>query len=160
MGLLSNLRARLGTIGIDPNVSIPPKLTPSLPRGPAIKLPKIPRRPIGLPPRNISRIREDVGGIIERSLPVGEYHSSPTIQPDPMPAPMPTSPPVLGKPIMQQPLIGDTGPISNLDLRIRQMPSQLPVDPRIIPQRPPSHWHRWYKSKLFTIRKNAFTTQA
>ena len=53
MGLLSNLRARLGTIGIDPNVSIPPKLTPSLPRGPAIKLPKIPRRPIGLPPRTI-----------------------------------------------------------------------------------------------------------
>ena len=101
MGLLSNLRARLGRIGINPNISIPPKLTPSLPRGPAIKLPKIPRRPIGLPPRNIGRIREDVGGIVERSLPVGESipFVPPTIQPEPMPAPMPISPPVLRKPI-------------------------------------------------------------
>ena len=114
MGLLSNLRARLGTIGIDPNVSIPPKLTPSLPRGPAIKLPKIPRRPIGLPPRNIGRIREDVGGIVERSLPVGESipFVPPTIQPEPMPAPMPISPPVLGKPIMQQPRPPQIGGIS------------------------------------------------
>ena len=42
MGLLSNLKARLGRIGIDPNISIPPKLTPSLPRGPVIRLPKRP----------------------------------------------------------------------------------------------------------------------
>ena len=42
MGLLSNLKARLGRIGIDPNISIPPKLTPSLPRGPVVRLPKRP----------------------------------------------------------------------------------------------------------------------
>ena len=119
MGLLSNLRARLGTIGIDPNVSIPPKLTRPLLREPKIELPKIPRRPIGLPPRNISRIREDVGGIIERSLPVGESipFVPPTIQPDPMPAPMPISPPVFGKPIMQQPRPQPIGVPSLMDPR-------------------------------------------
>ena len=138
MGLLSNLRARLGTIGIDPNISIPPKLTPSLPRGPAIKLPKIPRRPIGLPPRNIGRIREDVGGIVERSLPVGEPipFVPPTIQPDPMPAPMPISPPVLGKPIMQQPRppqiggipVTGGGPLGSGILPIANLPAG-PVSP-------------------------------
>ena len=38
---------------------------------------------------------------------------------------------------MQKPLIGDRGPISDLDLRTR-VPLRPPVDPRIIPPRPPS----------------------
>jgi len=151
MGLLSNLKARLGRIGIDPNISIPPKLTPSLPRGPAIELPKIPRRRIGLPPRNISRIREDVGGIVERSLPVGEPipFVPPTIQPDPMPTPMPISPPVLGKPIMQQPRPQPIGVPSLMDPRqpqpnlatgiiepVSRPIQQLPQGPQPIPQEP------------------------
>jgi len=151
MGLLSNLRARLGTMGINPNISIPPKLTPSLPRGPAIELPKIPRRRIGLPPRNISRIREDVGGIVERSLPVGEPipFVPPTIQPDPMPTPMPISLPVLGKPIMQQPRPQPIGVPSLMDPRqpqpnlatgiidpVSQPIQQLPKGPQPIPQVP------------------------
>ena len=151
MGLLSNLRARFERAGIRPNVTITPKLTPSLPRGPAIELPKIPRRRIGLPPRNISRIREDVGGIIERSLPVGESipFVPPTIQPDPMPAPMPISPPVLGKPIMQQPRPQPIGVPSLMDPRqpqpnlatgiidpVSQPIQQLPQGPQPIPQVP------------------------
>ena len=151
MGLLSNLKARLGRIGIDPNISIPPKLTPSLPREPKIELPKIPRRRIGLPPRNISRIREDVGGIVERPLPVGKPipFVPPTIQPDPMPAPMPISPPVLGKPIMQQPRPQPMGVPSLMDPRqpqpnlatgiidpVSQPIQQLPQGPQPIPQVP------------------------
>tara|TARA_R100001594_G_scaffold66552_1_gene100816 strand:+ start:1317 stop:2804 length:1488 start_codon:yes stop_codon:yes gene_type:complete len=56
------------------------------------------------------------------------------VMPPPIPAPIP---PVLPKPVLQQPLIGDRGPISDLDLRNR-VPLRPPVDPRIIPPRPPS----------------------
>ena len=128
MGLLRRaLQKRRGRRDFGPPMGRP-RMVPNIP-APIPPLEPFERLPFDDPRNDFMSIQriEDVG--VPGITPIEP------VMPPPIPLPIP---PVLPQPIIQQPLIGDTGPISNLDLRIRQMPSQLPVDPRKIPQRPPS----------------------
>ena len=131
MSLLRNLNTRLGRIGIDPNISIPPKLTPSLPRGPVIRLPKKPPSIGRLP-----SIAEPMP--IVRKLPVGEPipFVPPIIQPEPMPvepispiaAPMPIRLPIdMPMPVAEPMPISMADPIEVPVAQPMPMPIQQPI---------------------------------